>query len=104
MYRRMLVGLALGAMVWLSGCVSVQAPREVNVGSSRPEPVDSSRVPRTSSHDDCRAELEKAYQNLQYYEREIARWKDKASEYKSERDECEDELDECEERLEELEG
>jgi len=85
----------------LGGCVSVKAPREINVGgSSKPPPVDSSRVPRTSSHEDCRHELEKAYQNIQYLEREVSHWKEKADEYKRERDRCEDKLENCEDKLE----
>lgn len=104
--------LACTLLLGLSfGCLNVQTPREVNVGTSRerPDPVDSSRVPRTSSHDDCRDELQKAYANLRYLERENARLDDKAVEYKRERDdarrECErleDDLEHCRDRLEDL--
>ncbi len=110
MRRFTVLALASGTLLWLClGCV--QAPREINIGTSRdrPEPVDSSRVPRTSSHDDCRYELQKAYDNLRYIERENARLKDKAAEYKRERDDArhereryEDELDRCRDRLEDL--
>lgn len=71
------------------GCVSVKAPERIVIGgSARPEPVDSSRVPDTATHDEARRELVKAYQNLQYLERENDRLAKQAADYKRERDEC----------------
>lgn len=96
---RMLVVLSVGmVLVGLCGCVSVQTPREVNIGSSRPEPVDSSRVPATSSHEDCRDELRRAYQNLRYLEREHAKLERELDECDAERERYEDELERYQER------
>lgn len=97
--------LAAGCLFWaLPGCVNIQAPEKIEVrGSSRPEPVDSSRVPRTASHEEARGELRKAYANLQYLERENGRLQRKADEYKRKRDKCRKELDRCEDRLEDYE-
>ncbi|TWT44662.1 hypothetical protein RAS1_10770 [Phycisphaerae bacterium RAS1] len=75
--------LALGVM---SGCVSVKAPERIDVGREPPPPVDSSRLPATATHDECRYELEKAYQNIQYLEGENSRLERKSQEYKRERD------------------
>lgn len=99
----LLLPAVVGLVCW-SGCVSVKAPREVNVGgSSRPEPVDSGRVPQTASHSDCQDELYKAYQNIQYLEKENARLSDKAAEYKKEREKAERERDKYKDRLEKYE-
>lgn len=87
-----LVLVAAGLMWVVAGCVKAPERIEVNVGHDRPAPVDSSRIPETSSYDDCRAELVKAYQNLQYQERENARLEEKAAKYKKERDEYKKQL------------
>lgn len=88
----------LRAAVWIgaaalalpaAGCVSVKAPERIEIGnSSRPERVDSSRVPPTSSHEHARQELARAYENIRWLERENQRLERKAAEYKRERDDC----------------
>lgn len=66
-----------------AGCLSINKPLlEVSGGS---EPVDSKRVPPTSSHEEARAELRKAYAHIESLER-------KNNELKRERDACRDEL------------
>jgi chromosome segregation ATPase len=84
---------ATAGLVWLcSGCINVQAPREVRVGGSR-ERVDSSHTPRTASHEEARRELDKAYSEIRYLEKENRKLHDKADEYKRERDKCRDRLE-----------
>ncbi|MBN2445316.1 MAG: hypothetical protein JXO22_01225 [Phycisphaerae bacterium] len=85
-------------LVGLTGCVTVKAPERIDIGGGRAERVDSSRVPATSSHEQARAELEKAYRYIQSLENANKRLEDKAAEYKRERDQCEDRLEKCEER------
>lgn len=80
----LVTGLAIGA----AGCVTAPERIDVRVGSDRPAPVDSSRVPRPTTLEEARGELNRAYQNLQYLERENARLGEKATKYKSERDDC----------------
>lgn len=90
------VRLALcGGLLWLAaGCVNVKAPERIDLGGSRrPEPVDSSRVPPTASHEQARAELARAYENIRYLEQENRRLSEKAAEYKRERDQCRDRLE-----------
>ncbi len=82
----------------LTGCLTVQAPERIEVGSRSPEPVDSKRLPATSSHADCRSELEKAYQNIQWLESENEKLREKAARYKDERDRCKDDLERHEDR------
>lgn len=78
---------AVGFSWALAGCVKAPERIEVNVGNDRPPPVDSSRVPNPSTLEEARAELVKAYQNIQYLEHENTRLEQKATKYKSERDE-----------------
>jgi hypothetical protein len=87
--------LAVGGLLWVTtGCVSVKAPERINVGgSSRPEPVDSSRVPNPRTLEEARAELRKAYSNIQWLEDEVADLEKDKAKYKRERDECEDRLE-----------
>ncbi len=84
--RWLLMGLPV-VLAGLAGCVNVKAPERI-VLNGDPPPVDASRVPETTSHADCRDELIRAYQNIQYLERENARLKQRADEYKRERDEA----------------
>lgn len=93
MHGRWRLFMAAGVLIGLAGCVTAPERIDVNLGSSRPEPVDSSRVPATASHEEARHELVKAYQNIQYLERENARLAEKAARYESERDDCKDRLE-----------
>lgn len=105
MRRAMLLGLLAGLVCSLVGCVSVKAPERITVGgSSKPAPVDSGRVPDTSSHEEARHELVKAYQNIQYLEDENAQLERKATKYKRARDQYKDELEACEDRLKKYQG
>ena len=87
--------LAVGGLLWVTtGCVSVKAPERIDVGgSSRPEPVDSGRVPNPRTLEEARAELRKAYANIQWLEDEVADLEKDKAKYKRERDECEDRLE-----------
>ena len=87
--RMALLGCSGLILLLASGCVSVKAPERIDIrNGSRPEPVDTSRIPPTNSHEHARQELAKAYQNIQYLERENQRLERKAAEYKRERDDC----------------
>ena len=72
----------------IAGCFSVKAPDQINIGGgpSRPEPVDSRRIPPTTSHEHARQELAKAYQNIQYLERENDKLRRKIDELKRNND------------------
>ncbi len=93
MVRTSLLLVALAGLISLSaGCLNVRLPERVEVGNAQPEPVDSSRIPNTSTHAEARAELRKAYENIQYLEHENQRLQEKAAKYKRERDEYKDRL------------
>ena len=89
--------LVTGALIGTAGCVKAPERIEVNVGGNRPPPVDSSRVPEPTTLEEARAELLKAYQNIEYLERDSARLSEKADKLKRERDDCRH-------RLKKLEG
>ena len=79
----MIVALLVGPL----GCVTAPERIEVNVGG-RPEPVDSSQVPHPATLEAAQQELDKAYANIQYLQRDNERLKHKADNYKHERDDC----------------
>lgn len=95
MRRIMMLTMAAGLLSPGFGCVSVKAPERINVGSGS-EPVDSRDIPRTSSHDEARYELRRAYGRIRDLEGENARLRRKADEYKHERDALEDRLEKYE--------
>ncbi len=79
-----LLGVGLG----VAGCVSVKAPEDINIGS-RPgrEPIDTSRVPPTRSHEEARQKLAGAYERIDYLEAKIRDLEDDKEELKKKRDE-----------------
>jgi hypothetical protein len=94
-------GLVLAAcgLLFCGGCVSVKAPERIEVdagGHSRPERVDSSRVPNPHTLEEARAELNKAYSNIQWLEDRVANLEKDKAKYKRERDECRDRLEKYE--------
>jgi hypothetical protein len=102
--RAGLLSIAAGLALAVAGCFSVKAPREINVGgSSRPEPVDSSRIPATASHEEARAELHKAYAYIQWLERKNAELEEDKADCKRERDKYKRQRDEYKDRLEDRE-
>ena len=93
MRARLWLGLvAAGLLGSATGCVSIRAPEKIEIGDSRPEPVDSSRVPNPATLEEARGELHKAYENIQYLERDNQRQRDKADKYKRERVQYKDRL------------
>lgn len=65
------------------GCVTVRAPEEIHIGSGpRPAKVDSSQVPATTSHEQARAELINAYQQIRYLEHQNKRCRAKLEDAK----------------------
>jgi hypothetical protein len=93
-------GLCLGA-----GCLKVDAPDEIKVASDNrpPQKLDTSRVPPTDSHEEARAELAKAYEQIRYLEGQVDRYRRKYEDEKRDKKEAEQKLDRCEKRLERYE-
>ncbi len=89
--------LVAGVLVGVAGCVKAPGNIEVNVGGGRPPPVDASRVPEPQTLEAARAELAKAYENIQYLERENGRLSEKNEKLKRERDDCRHRLKKYEE-------
>lgn len=88
----LLVCVSIAAMLaGLAGCVNVQAPERIEVGSSPGrEPIDTSRVPPTGSHEEARRKIAEAYQRIDYLDRKVRDLKEDKEKYKDERDEYKD--------------
>jgi hypothetical protein len=93
--------LAVGTLGVL-GCLDVdaRAPDIYLDRGSKPPPVDSSRVPPTASHEEARAELQKAYQNIQYLEDENRRLHEKVEKEKDRGDEYKDKYNKLKDKYE----
>ena len=85
--------VVLAAGIGLTGCVNVEAPDvdapdEVNIGSPRGrQPIDTSRLPATRSHEEARQRLAEAYERIDYLEDKVRDLEDDKRELKDERDE-----------------
>ena len=91
--RTTIVGMIVGLLLTIPGCVSVKAPERIDIGGSRrPERVDSTRVPNPSTLEEARYELHKAYGNIQWLEDEVAKLQQDKAKYKRQRDDCRDRL------------
>ncbi len=78
---KFIVGLVVSILfITLSGCATINVPEDINVNyGGRSSKVDSSRVPQTRNHEECRAELNKAYNYIRSLERKNQKLeKDKA--------------------------
>lgn len=92
--------LALVALAFQWGCVNVRTPDvRVNTGPP-PENINSSQTPPTSSHEEARAELEKAYRHIRYLEDEnrrlqkkVEKEKERGDDYKSKYERLKDEYE-----------
>ena len=72
----------------LAGCVTARAPEKIYIGSGpTSENVDSAHVPATTTHEEARAELVKAYDQIRYLEHRNERLSDKLREAREDRDE-----------------
>jgi hypothetical protein len=92
------LALVVLGLLGLSGCLNVRAPDvQVNMGDSA-EPVDSTRVPQTASHEEAQAELDKAYRYIQSLERQNRDLKHDRDELKHERDKYKKERDQARKR------
>ncbi|MFQ6049259.1 MAG: hypothetical protein ACE5K7_07840 [Phycisphaerae bacterium] len=81
----MRAGRALAATVWVMiGCMNIEAPREIRIGAGPTQAeLDSTRIPKTTSHEQARQELRKAYYRIGQLERENARLRQQRDEYKA---------------------
>ena len=90
---------ALLMVAWVfSGCLSVKAPREVNVGSAPPPKADCGRRPDTYN-EACR-EWQVLCDRNAYLESQVERFREKYEKEKSKRKEIEDKYDRLKDRYE----
>ena len=66
MIRLSLLAGLLAVCIILPGCVNVRTPDvRINAGAPR-EPIDPNRIPPTQTHEEARAELVKAYDEIRH--------------------------------------
>ena len=88
MKKTLIAAIAVGGLCLVWGCVQVKAPERIDIGGGpRPQHVDSSRVPQTTSHAEAQAELTKAYDQIRYLEHENRRLRDKYEDAKRDKEE-----------------
>lgn len=70
MKKSILVIVGVVILTSSGACVNARAPENIYIGGGGPAPqdVDSSRVPDTRTHEEARAELVKAYNQIRYLE------------------------------------
>jgi hypothetical protein len=83
--RNFVVGLVMTALiVSFAGCATINVPDKIDIGSGGgSQKVDSSRVPETRNHEECRAELIRAYGYIRNLERKNAKLEKDKSELKT---------------------
>ena len=81
-------GVGLVVLV-TSGCLSARAPENIYIGTGGPAPqdIDSNRVPPTTTHEQTRAELVKAYDHIRYLEHRNHRLEDKLQDARKDKEE-----------------
>ena len=86
--------VVLLAGLWVTGCVTVDTPDRIQIGSGPPpQNVDSSHIPPTATHEEARAELHKAYEHIRYLESENARLRESRDKYKTKYKDLKDKYD-----------
>lgn len=83
------VALVAGAASF--GCVQAKAPEriDIDVGGGH-DPIDTSRVPPTASHEEARQKLAEAYREIDRLRKEVDGLKKDKKELKAEREEYKD--------------
>ena len=87
-------------LIWLlsSGCVSVRVPDiRIETGPA-PERIDIYHVPPTRTHEQARAELEKAYRHLRYLDQQVRQLRQKLRELQAEKRRLQQKLQELTDR------
>jgi len=72
----MLLFLLMGFVPHLA-CIQATAPDVYIESGPAPENVDSAQVPATSTHEQCRTELQRAYNQIRYLEHDNRRLAEK---------------------------
>jgi hypothetical protein len=89
--KHLLVHLCACTALLVAGCFSAKAPEKIYIGTGpQPADIDSSSVPHTETHEQARAELIKAYQQIRYLEDRYDRCRSKLEDARAEADEYEE--------------
>ncbi|MBN2560890.1 MAG: hypothetical protein JXQ75_08170 [Phycisphaerae bacterium] len=98
----LVVAVLLTVTFGMAGCINVKAPENVTVGGAPRgrQPIDTSRLPPTRSHEEARQKLAEAYERIGYLEDKVRdleedkdKLKDKCDEYKRKYERAKDRYD-----------
>lgn len=85
--RIVCIAALLLVLAAVCACVNVKAPERIEIGGGpQPENIDSAHAPAPRNLDEARAEIDKAYRQIRYLERELASCQKDKRKYKQERD------------------
>lgn len=90
------LALLLLAVVSSYGCFKAPERIDVQVGSSRPEQVDTGKVPPT--YNEAVAELRKAHREIDYLRNKVRKLEDDKNELKKEKKEYKDKYEKLKDR------
>jgi len=102
MIRYVVLFSILAVCIWSIGCGSVSVNVPESYGHSRPK-VDSSKLPRTADHPDCRNRLQEAYQHIRRLENKIDDLEKDKDELKQDKKQLKREIKHLEKRLDRYE-
>ncbi len=85
-------------------CASINVDAKIPSGYVSHSPkVDSSRIPKTSNHTECREELERAYEYIRYLERKVEKREHKIEKLEKDKKELKRKISRLEDKLEKYE-
>lgn len=96
--RRIVISLSgLATLALVSACVNVKAPENIEIGG-KSYTSGSSRAPNPGSLDECRTELNRAYNRIDSLERRCDSLEKDKKKYKEERDEWKEKYEKLKDR------
>jgi len=96
--------IVVGWMLFSVGCANLKINANVPEGYIPRSPkVDSSRVPKTSTHAECREELERAYEYIRYLEHKVEKRENKIDKLERDKKELKRKISRLEDKLEKYE-
>ncbi len=102
--KKFLLGLAISSVIWIIGCASINVDAKIPSGYISHSPkVDSSHVPKTSTHAECRDKLEQAYEYIRYLEHKVQKREKKIKKLEKDKKELKHKIDKLEDKLEKYE-
>ena len=98
------VSMLIIGFFFIFGCASINVDAKIPSAYVSHSPrVDSSKVPKTSTHAECREELERAYEYIRYLERKVEKREKKIAKLEKDKKELKRKISRLEDKLEKYE-